>query len=124
MYRLFVISLIFLLGFLGARGQNGRYMIDRVDKKKGHGFVTINPYNIILLQDSTVITLPIARVLEERGRTYFFLEGCYNNTGFQGAAILFISEYRRRGIYNAILYIELRTRQAYSFTRFALYYYE
>lgn len=120
MFKLFTVCLILSLGFLEPQVY-GRYTIESIDSRTSEGFVTINQYNITLSHDSTVIILPVVDQFEDNSRTFFVLEGCYHNVSFKGLATLYAPD-RRKDTYYCILYVEIRTKEAYSFTRYYLYY--
>lgn len=97
------------------------YTIDNINSKTVEGgYIIITPSQIVV--DS--ISLPIVDIVEEKDRTVFMLEGCYQNTSFMGAATLFESEFKRGGVYNCVLYIEIRTKRGYLFNRYGLFSHE
>lgn len=121
---LLILTLLILLEH-NLEAQVGKYQIDTRNGKDAKGAITILPENIIVEQDSVRITFPIVSVAKDGARTYFFLEGCHNNVSYQGAAIFYNYEHKlSNGRIGMALYIEIRTKQGYSFTRFGLFYYD
>lgn len=120
--------LLLLLFPLSSLAQSGRYFINTVDEQRvDSGYVIINDY-YIRIENDTTITLPVRDRGEDRDRIYYILQGCENGRDFIGAAILYPSSSRKmaggvRQFYYS-LWIELRSRNSYSSTRYSIFYNE
>lgn len=123
MARFLVILLLSIS--LEVSGQSGKYQIDTINGKGAEGSITLNPYTVTVEQDSFKLVLPVLEILEQNRRTIYILEGCVNNVSFKGSATLMDYETNLiEGKIGLALYIEIRTKQGYSFTRYGLFYNE
>jgi hypothetical protein len=115
-----ILCLLLPLELLG----QGRYTIESINGNTSTGHIHINPYFIRITHDSLDITLPITDIVEEGQKTFYLLEGCLNNNSFKGSAMLIDIDRKLRGRYGLVLYIEVRTKNSYSLTRYKLFYFE
>lgn len=121
-----ILCLIFILE-PKLEAQSGKYQIDSINGQSAEGSITINPYSITIIEDSTLIAiLPVVDVVEDHNKTYYLLEGCANNTSFKGAATFYNREIKfSNGMaYGMSLYVEIRSQRGYSFSRYGLFYYD
>ena len=123
--KILLTMLCLIIALKPLEAQSGKYQIDTKDGRNKEGFITINPYTITIVEDSTLVAiLPVIDVVEDHNKTYYLLEGCAGGTNFKGAATFYNREIKfSNGMaYGMSLYIELRTRQGYSFSRYGLFY--
>lgn len=104
--------------------QSGRYQIDSINNKQTKGTVTLTPYSVTI-KDTTTTVLPVTRVVKDKQKTFYFIEGTENNVNYRGAATLYRSgsttycDRRIRTVY--LLKIELRSQQNYYKLRYIIY---
>lgn len=125
--KILLTILCIVLTLKSLEAQSGKYQIDTKDGKDKEGFITINPYAITIVEDSTLVAiLPVVDVVEDHNKTYYLLSGCANNTSFKGAATFYNREIKLSNgmAYGMSLYVEIRSQRGYSFSRYGLFYFQ
>lgn len=85
----------------------------------------LTPYHITIKERDTT-TLPVIKVVTDKKRTFYFIEGVCNNVPYRGAATLYesgstkIINARLRTVY--ALKIEIRSKHSFYETRYIIYY--